>query len=94
MGQNGPHQANDSKPWEHQSKAVAKVIFFIYVQMLYNCQISFLNQKTHIDFLKLSLIEIKKFGGKTLRNVGISVSLLYLRHSLMTVTMPKMKFLN
>ena len=35
MGQNEPHQVNDSKPWEHQKLSCCQSGFFlfIYVQM-------------------------------------------------------------
>ena len=33
LGQNGSHQANDSKPWEHQKQSCGQSVFLIYVQM-------------------------------------------------------------
>ena len=33
LGQNGPHQANHSKPWEHQKQSSGQSVLGIYVQM-------------------------------------------------------------
>ena len=33
LGQNGPHQANHSKPWEHQKQNCGQSVLGIYVQM-------------------------------------------------------------